>query len=154
LIIAAISTTVIESTVPMLNGNKFSEWKENLFFYLGYMELDLALRVDEPLTLTDISTPQEIAKHERWERSNHLSLMLMKSHIIKGIKGSIPECHKATEFIQAVEEQFVSSDKALASTLMKKLLSKTFNNSRSVREHIMKMRDMSAQLKSIEFDIS
>ncbi|XP_059441989.1 uncharacterized protein LOC132174333 [Corylus avellana] len=68
--------------------------------------------------------------------------------------GSILECHKAKEFIQAVEEQFVSSDKALASTLMKKLSSKTFDNSRSVREHIMKMKDMSAQLKSLEVDIS
>jgi hypothetical protein len=37
---------------------------------------------------------------------------------------------------------------------MKKLSSKTFDRSRSVREHIMKMRDMAAQLKSLEVDIS
>jgi hypothetical protein len=37
---------------------------------------------------------------------------------------------------------------------MKKLSSKTYDNSRSVREHIMKMRDISAQLKSLEVDIS
>ena len=96
----------------------------------------------------------EIAKHERWEQSNRLSLMFMKSHVIKGIQGSIPECIKAKDFIKVVEEQFVSSDKALASTLMKRLSSKTFDNSRSVREHIMEMRDMSAQLKSIEVDVS
>jgi len=78
----------------------------------------------------------------------------MKSHITKGIRGSIPECKKATEFMRAVDEQFVSSDKALASTLMKKLSSKTFDRSRSVREHIMKMRNMAAQLKSLEIDIS
>jgi hypothetical protein len=138
----------------MLNGNNFSEWKENLLFTLGCMELDLALRENEPHVLTDKSTPTEIAKHERWERSNRLSLMFMKSHVIKGIRGSIPECNKAKDFIKAVEEQFVSSDKALSSTLMKKLSSKTFDNSRSVREHIMEMRDMSAQLKSLEVDIS
>jgi hypothetical protein len=112
------------------------------------MELDLVLHVDEPLTLTDISTPQEIAKHERWERSNRLSLMFMKYHVIKGIRGSIPECNKATKFIQAIEEQFVSSDSALANILMEMLSSKTFNNSISVREHIMEIRDMFAQLKS------
>ncbi|XP_062162040.1 uncharacterized protein LOC133869086 [Alnus glutinosa] len=113
------------------------------------MELDLALCVDEPPTLTDTSTPQEIVKHKRWEQSNRLSIMFMKSYVIKGIRGSIPESHKAKEFIQAVEEQFFSSDKALASTVMKKLSSKTFENSRSVRKHIIEMRDMSAQLKSL-----
>jgi hypothetical protein len=122
LIIAAISiATVIESTVPMLNGNNFSKWKENLLFYLGCMELDLALRVDEPPVLTDTSMPLEITKHERWERSNYLSLMFMKSHVTKGIRGSIPACNNVIEFMQAIDEQFVSSDKALTSTLMKKL---------------------------------
>jgi hypothetical protein len=81
--------------------------------------------VDESPALADISTPQEIAKHERWEQSNHLSLMFMKYHVIKGIT----ECNKAIEFIQAFEEQFVSSVSALASILMKMLPSKTFNNS-------------------------
>jgi hypothetical protein len=155
LIIAAISTTaILESTVPMLNENNFSEWKENLLFYLGCLELDLALHEDEPPALTDTSTPLEATKHERWERSNRLSLMFMKSHVTKGIRGSIPECKKVTEFMRAIEEQFVSFDKALASTLMKKLSSKTFDRSRSVREHIMEMRDMAAQLKSLEVDIS
>jgi hypothetical protein len=155
LIIAAISTTaILESIVSMLNGNNFSEWKENLLFYLGCLELDLALCEDEPSALTDTSTPLEVTKHKRWERSNHLSLMFMKSHVTKGIRGSIPECKKATEFMRAVEEQFVSFDKVLASTLMKKLSSKTFDRSRSVREHIMEMRDMAAQLKSLEVDIS
>jgi hypothetical protein len=91
---------------------------------LGCLEHDLALREDEPPTLTDTSTPLEVTKHERWERSNRLSLMFMKSHVTKGIRGSIPESKKATEFMRAIEEQFVSSDKALASTLMKKLSSK------------------------------
>ncbi|XP_062162043.1 uncharacterized protein LOC133869088 [Alnus glutinosa] len=117
------------------------------------MELDMALRVDESPTLTDTSTPQEIAKHKRWERSNRLSIMFMKSYVIKGIRGFIPESHKANEFIQAIEEQFFSSVKALASIVMKKLSSKTFENFRIVRKLIMEMRDMSAQLKSLEVDI-
>jgi hypothetical protein len=78
----------------------------------------------------------------------------MKSLVTKGIRGSIPECKNATDFMRAIEEQFVSSDKALASTLMKKLSSKTFDRSKSVREHIMEMRNMAAQLKSLEVDIS
>jgi hypothetical protein len=153
LIIATISTTdILESTIPMFNENNFSEWKENLLFYLGCLELHLELRVDEPPALTDISMPLEVTKHERWERFNRLSLLFMKSHVTKGIRGSIAECNKATEFMWAIEEQFVSSDRALAITLMKKLSCKTFNKSRSVREHIMKMRDMATQLKSLEVE--
>ena len=59
--------------------------------------------------------------------------MFMKSHVFKGIRGFIPECTKAKAFHKAIEKQFVSSDKALANTLMKKLSSKSFDNSISVR---------------------
>ncbi|XP_059455162.1 uncharacterized protein LOC132185401 [Corylus avellana] len=156
LVIATIPSALMDETfhVPMLNGNNFTDWTENLFFTLGCLELDLALRVDEPPALTEKSTPQEIAKHEQWERSNRLSLIFMKSHVSKGIRSSIPECTNAKAFIKAVDEQFMSSNKALPSTLMKKLSSKSFDNSRSVREHIMKTRDMAAQLKFLEIDIS
>jgi hypothetical protein len=81
LVIAAILTALMDGTfhVPMLNGNNFSNWKENLLLTLGCLELDLALREDEPPALTEKSTPLEIAKHERWERSNRLSLMFMNN---------------------------------------------------------------------------
>ena len=58
-------------------------------FTLGCMELDLSRREDEPPVLTDSSMTLEIAKHERWEQFNRLNLMFMKSHVIKGIQGSI-----------------------------------------------------------------
>ncbi|KAI9173946.1 hypothetical protein LWI28_009158 [Acer negundo] len=88
--------------------------------------IDLALRVEEPPALTKSSTTQEKDIYDRWERSNRLSLMLVKSHICKSIRGSIPECPKVTDFMKAIEEQFVSSDKALANTLMKKLSDPTY----------------------------
>ncbi|GAV57660.1 UBN2 domain-containing protein, partial [Cephalotus follicularis] len=87
------------------------------------------------------------------ERSNCLSLMLMKSHVNKSIRGSIPHCDKAANCMKVVEEQFVWSDKALANTLMMKLSGMRFDNSKSVREYIMEMRDIAAQLKSLEVEI-
>lgn len=138
----------------MLTGDNFSDWKESILLSLGCSELDLALREDAPPALTESSTPAENLKHERWERSNRLCLMFMKSHINKSIRGSIPETDKAKAFLQAVEEQFVRSDKALASTLMKRLSSKSFDSTKGVREHIMEMRDMAAQLKSLKMEIS
>jgi hypothetical protein len=155
-VIAAIPARLFDGIfhVPNLNGNNFSEWKENLLFTLGCLELDLGFRMDEPPALTATSFTLEIAKHERWERSNCLSLMFMQSHIAKGIKGSIPECSKAKEFLKVVEAQFVSSTKAIASTLMKRLSSQAFDSSKNISVHIMEMRDVAAQLKSLEVEIS
>jgi hypothetical protein len=39
--------------------------KRKCVFSLGVFELYLALRVDEPPTPTELSTPHEIIKHER-----------------------------------------------------------------------------------------
>ncbi|KAL0307710.1 UNVERIFIED_CONTAM: Retrovirus-related Pol polyprotein from transposon TNT 1-94, partial [Sesamum angustifolium] len=63
-------------------------------------------------------------------------------------------CTKVKDFLKAIEDQYVRSDKALASTLMKRLSDVKYNGSRSVREHIMHMRDIAAQLKPLEVDIS
>ncbi|KAL0295040.1 UNVERIFIED_CONTAM: Retrovirus-related Pol polyprotein from transposon TNT 1-94 [Sesamum angustifolium] len=102
----------------MLNGDNFSDWKDQVLLTLGCMDLDLAFRVDEPPIPTD------------------------------------SKCTKVKDFLKAIEDQYVRSDKALASTLMKRLSDVKYNGSRSVREHIMHMRDIAAQLKPLEVDIS
>ncbi|KAL0286530.1 UNVERIFIED_CONTAM: hypothetical protein Scaly_2791000 [Sesamum calycinum] len=138
----------------MLNGDNFSDWKDQVLLTLGCMDLDLAFRVDEPPIPTDSSKPTEKASYELWQQSNRLSLMLIKKHISKGIRGSIPKCTKVKDFLKAIEDQYVCSDKALTSTLMKRLSDVKINGSRSVREYIMHMRDIAAQLKPLEVDIS
>ncbi|KAK4400629.1 hypothetical protein Sango_1169000 [Sesamum angolense] len=142
------------SQIPMLSGDTFSDWKDQVLLTLGCMDLDLAFCVDEPPIPTDSNTPTEKAYYELWERSNRLSLKLIKKHINKGIRDSIPECTKVKDFLKAIEDQYVCSDKALASTLMKRLSDVKYDGSRSVREHIMHMRDIAAQLKLLEVDIS
>ena len=56
--------------------------------------------------------------------------------------------------MKAIEEQFVSSDKSLASTLIKKLSSMRCDKSRGVHDHFMEMRDIAAKVKFLEVDIS
>ncbi|RVW24227.1 hypothetical protein CK203_091370 [Vitis vinifera] len=118
------------------------------------MEFGLALRVDEPLVPIKSSTQIEKASYERWEQSNCLSLMFIKSSIGKSIRGSIFECAKVKEDLKAIEQQFETSDKALVSTLMTKMCSMKFNGTKGVHEHIMEMRDIIAQLKSLEIEMS
>ncbi|GMP67119.1 hypothetical protein CsSME_00027215 [Camellia sinensis var. sinensis] len=111
------------------------------------MDLDLALCVNESPVPTESSTLAERSSYERWERSNRLCLMLIKSYINKGIRGSILDCDKVKVFMKAIEEQFVTSDKALANTLMKKLSGMRLNGSKGVREHIMEMWTLQLNLK-------
>ncbi|XP_016459201.1 uncharacterized protein LOC107782778 [Nicotiana tabacum] len=140
--------------IPMFSGDNYTEWKEKVLLTLGCSDLDLALRVDEPSIPMESSTPAAKANYERWKRSNRLSLMLIKAHISQSIRGSITNSDNVKAYMKAIDEQFVSYNKALASTLMKRLSSMTFDRSRTVREHIMEMRDIAAKLKSLEMDMS
>lgn len=37
--------------------------------------------------------------------------MFIKTHVSKSIRGSIPETEKVKDFLKAIEEQFVTSEK-------------------------------------------
>ncbi|XP_043721042.1 uncharacterized protein LOC122668559 [Telopea speciosissima] len=123
----------------MLTGDNFADWREKALLTLGCMDLDLAIRVDEPAALTDFSTLEEKAQYERWERSNHLSLMLIKANVSKSIRDSILDNGNVKDYLKAIEDQFVSSEKALESTLMGQLYSLKYSGGKGVREHIMRM---------------
>ena len=75
----------------MLNGINFKKWKEQVIIVLGCMDSDYALRVDHPSDLTSASTTEQRSTMEKWERSNRMSLMIMKHSIPEAIKGAIPE---------------------------------------------------------------
>jgi len=58
----------------------------------------------------------------KWDMSNRKYLLLIKQTISDPIKGTIPECATAKEYLKRVESQFTGSLKAYASTLIKKLV--------------------------------
>ncbi|CAN1194220.1 hypothetical protein LINPERHAP2_LOCUS42441, partial [Linum perenne] len=76
---ANISSNI--NSVPMLNGTNFKDWKRHLHITLGCMDLDLALREEQPAPLTAESTPIDKRDHGRWDRSNRMCLMIMKHSI-------------------------------------------------------------------------
>ncbi|KAL6315675.1 hypothetical protein AAG906_005765 [Vitis piasezkii] len=114
------------------------------------MDIDYAIRKDEPHKITDTSTPNEILLYESWEKSNRLSVMYIKTKISAGIRGSIEQHENVRELLKAIDEQFVTSDKALASTLIMKFTFLKLIGIRGVDEHIMEMRDIVAQLKKLK----
>ncbi|KAF7839831.1 Retrovirus-related Pol polyprotein from transposon TNT 1-94 [Senna tora] len=139
--------------VPELDGDNYRLWKEKIILQLGWMDVDYAIRKDEPPALTDTSNKSEIDLYERWERSNRLSMMYIKSKISASIRGSLGVHKNVRDLLKAIDEQFESSEKALASTLMSKLSTMKLTSIKGVREHIMRMRDIAAQLKTLEVEL-
>ena len=87
------------NNIPVLNGTNFKKWKEHVIIVLGCMDLDFALREDRPSDLTSASTAEQRSTMEKWERSNRMSLMIMKHLIPEAIRGVIPEETRARAFL-------------------------------------------------------
>ena len=148
------------NSIEHLNGTNFPTWKEQISINLGVMDLDYALREKAPVPLSSDDenlaerTKVYEANKEKWERSNRLSLMIMKSTITLGIRGAIPDSECAKTYLASVEEQFKGSTKVYASTLIMKMLTTKYDGASGVREHIMTMNDMAAKLKGMDMEIS
>lgn len=141
----------IRCDIPELKGDNNKVWKERILLHLGWMDIDYAIRKDEPPTLTNTSTTTDIMLYERWERSNRLSMMFIKTKISAGIRGSVDQHEKVRDLLKAIDDQFVTSDKALENTLIMQFSSLRLTSVIGVREHIMQMRDMLKGLKVTNF---
>ena len=118
------------------------------------MDIDYAIRKDEPNLITETSTAEAVCLYDKWERSNLLSVIFIKTKISSGIRGSVEQIDKVKPLLKAIDVQFVTFDKALASTLIMQFSSTKLTEIRGVRDHIMCMRDIAAQLKSLEVTMS
>ena len=113
--------------IETLNGANFSSWKDSLLLSLGMLDLGYAIRENAPPALANESTPAQRSVHEKWERCNRLSLMLMKKSISPVIRGAIPDSIIAKDYLASVEEQFKGTSKAHASTLILKMVTTKYN---------------------------
>jgi hypothetical protein len=50
--------------IPELKGDNYKIWKERVLLHLGWMDIDYAIRKDEPPALTDTTTAADITLHE------------------------------------------------------------------------------------------
>ncbi|KAL0320287.1 UNVERIFIED_CONTAM: hypothetical protein Sradi_5290200 [Sesamum radiatum] len=92
------------------------------------MDIDYAIRKTEPAPITETSQPDEVDLYEKWERPNRLSVMFIKTKISASIRGSADQHDNFCEFLKAIDDQFVSSDKALASTLIMRFTYQKLND--------------------------
>ena len=83
------------------------------------MDIDYAIRKPEPPAITEVSTPDQVDLYEKWEQqSNRPCVMFIKTKVSAGIRGSIEQYDKVRPLLKAIDDQFVTSNKALASTLI------------------------------------
>ncbi|CAH9095466.1 unnamed protein product [Cuscuta europaea] len=129
--------------IPELTSDNYKVWRERVLLHLGCMDIDYAIRKDEPPAVNAQSTPAEIALYERWERSNRLSVMFIKTKISPGIRGSVDQHKNVNDLLKAIDDQFVTSEKALASTLILKFSSLRLTTVKGVRKHIKNKFDKS-----------
>ena len=89
-------------------------------------------------------------KCSKFERSNRMSLMIIKQYIPETIRGAIESVDKAKEYLKKVEDQFKGSSKVYANSLIKRLVNDNFDGSIGMREHIMRKSNIVAKLKGLE----
>ena len=99
-------------SIPTLTGSNFSEWKNKVKIVLGCMDLDLALRMDKPACPMDDNTQEYKAVHEKWERSNHMGLMI--------VKDTIPETFRGGEEINDLKQFLAEMDPRLQEAIRQK----------------------------------
>jgi hypothetical protein len=87
-------------------------------------------------------------EHRQWTLSNRKCLLVAKATIEEQIRGSIPECATATEYLEKIKSQFTMSTKATTSSLIKKLVNEKYTGA-SIREHILKMNTTTSKLKKM-----
>ena len=136
--------------IPELRGDNYKVWKERVLLHLGWMDIDDAIRKGESDPITETSTVEVVYLYDKLERSNRLSMMFIKTKISAGIRGSIKKITKVKPLVKSIDELFETYDKALASTLIMQFSSTKLTWTRGVRDHIMRMRDIAAQLQTLE----
>ncbi|XP_034704094.1 uncharacterized protein LOC117928297 [Vitis riparia] len=125
---SSISANV--NNIPVFNDTNFKKWKEHVIIVLGCMDLDYALREDRPPDLTSASTAEQRSIMEKWERSNRMSLMIMKHSIPEAIRGATPEETRAKAFLDQIANRFAANEKIERNTILSKLVSMRYQGKR------------------------
>ena len=154
------------ANIPLLNGTNHRVWREKYELELALNEIDYAttspcpIVPEEPVRHENESDADFAARkrdhadirmkydidHRRWVQSNRKCLLVARATIEESIRGSIPECVTAKEYLEHVKNQFTGSTKAKASSLIKQLVTEKYTGG-GIREHILKMNATTSKLR-------
>ena len=66
-VIQLVNFSDIRCDIPELKGDNYKVWKERILLHLGWMDIDYAIRIEEPPVVTETSSASDIALYEHWE---------------------------------------------------------------------------------------
>ncbi|XP_038895752.1 uncharacterized protein LOC120083916 [Benincasa hispida] len=133
-----------------LSGANFKTWKEDIELFLGLMDLDLALRMDRPISTPDNPNDTKIKK---WDRSNRMSLMIIKRSIPRVYQNLIVESMNAKVFLKELEQSFAKNENEEARDLLTKLVVMRYTGKGNIREYIIEMSSLATKLKALKLEI-
>ena len=87
-------------------------------------------------------------------RYNRLSMTFIKTNISAGIRGYIDQHDNVKDSLKAIDEQFTTFDKSLTNTLIMQFSSMRLTGIQGVHYHIMRIREILAQMKALEITMS
>ena len=90
--------------IPELRGDNYKVWKERILLHLGWMDIDYAIRKEEPDPITETSTAEAVCLYDKWERSNRLSMMFITTKISASIRGSVEQINKVKPLLKAIDK--------------------------------------------------
>ncbi|XP_017188718.1 uncharacterized protein [Malus domestica] len=140
--------------IEKLNGTNFKTWKQLIEMNLGMLEFNIAFKSPQPSALVDNNTPQERDHFARWEKANQMSLLIMQNAMEEHNRGGITSCDLAKDYLAMNKEKYNRSDKAEVGVHLSALINSKFDGSRSVREHLLKMVNLSNKLNAMEIGIT
>ncbi|XP_062108951.1 uncharacterized protein LOC133819667 [Humulus lupulus] len=139
--------------IPMLNGTNFKTWKDKMLLFLGLMNLDLALLKEQPSPLNNESSSEIKEEYERWERSNRLSLLIMKNRIPEAYWSTLSHEKNAKKFLEELEKLFATNEKVEISALVAKLMSMKYKGRGHIWKYIMEMCNVISKLNALKINL-
>ncbi|XP_017191265.1 uncharacterized protein [Malus domestica] len=117
------------------------------------MDLDVALREEEPDVPEEDDSTKITNKYEKWHKANRMAILIMKRAMSDTVRGGTADMESAKEFLASIEAKFKESDKAETGNLMNSLMTTKFVDG-SAREHILGLIDIATKLNALDVAIS
>ena len=96
---------------------------------LSCLDLDLSFKHPKPDQLTDDSTSEDVLYYEKWDRSNRMSLIIMKHDVPEVFRSAITDkVTSASKFLAEIQKRFTKNDKAETSTHLASLISMKYKD--------------------------
>ncbi|XP_044426839.1 uncharacterized protein [Triticum aestivum] len=158
--------------VPTLRGDNDTEWRKKVELTFVCADLDWVLDEPQPVRPTEPVrettdddaawdkkrgdyAPLEmsyIIDNQKWVNANKKCMAFIKNTIESIIVGSIAECTSAAELLTKIKSQFTGSSKIYATQVLKQLVTEQYTGG-GIKEHILRMSNMTAKLKPMDEDL-